>query len=428
MKLEPLSSVVTEKQVREIAEEFGTPVYVYSEELLEEQADSALAFPNAFGLTVRYAMKANPNRNILRLFRNKGIHIDASSGLEVRRALGAKFSPSEILLTAQEIPSDLETLVKMGVNYNACSLHQLATYGKSFQNSDVSVRINPGLGSGGTNRTNTGGPASSFGIWHEQFDEIMKITDRYNLNMVRVHTHIGSGSDPEVWKKVAGMSLGITKRFIGNGHKVHTLNLGGGYKVRRMDYEKSTDLQECGEPVKQAFEEFAETTGKKLRLEIEPGTFLVANGGCIIAENIDMVSTPVYDFLKTDSGMTENSRISLYGAQHPIAIVPKNNEMGTKEYIVSGHCCESGDILTPVDGNSEALQLRTLLESRRGDLVVIGGCGAYCSSMSMSNYNSFLEAPEVLIRRNGRFDEIRKRQTFEQLTQNEVWAIDYFRI
>jgi len=418
---EPLSKVFdSEDQIREIVKEFGTPTYVYSQNLLEEQTRKSLCFPNEYGLTVRYAMKANPNSNILRIFNQAGLHIDSSSEYEVRRAIKAGIHPQKIMLTSQKIPDNLTAILKGGVLYNACSLEQLENYGACFFGANVSVRINPGLGSGGTNRTNTGGPASSFGIWHEDFDEAAEIADTYNLNIQRVHTHIGSGSDPEVWKKVALMSLDFVKRFIDLGNCVETLNLGGGYKVGRMSYEKSTDLQECGMPVRQAFVDFAQKTGRKLKLEIEPGTFLVANAGAVISEIIDVKSTPEYNFIITDTGMTEVTRPSLYGAQHPITVLPEMPTGRFERYIVSGKCCESGDILTPVPGDSEALKPRILAEAGIvGDLVVIGGAGAYCAGMSAKNYNSYPEAAEVLIDRKGKTHLIRQRQTLEQMTQNE---------
>lgn len=425
INIEPLSLVVTEQQARLIIKKFGTPTYVYSQELLEQQAEEALAFPNAFGLTVRYAMKASSNVNILRILDAKGIHIDASSGLEAERAMDAEILPENILLTSQQIPGNLEQLVNDRVEYNACSLYQLETYGRLFPNSIVSVRINPGLGSGWNNMTNTGGLGSSFGIWHGQLPEVFKMLDKYGLNVDRVHTHIGSGSDPEVWKKVAGMSLDIVERFIKNNHEVRTLNLGGGYKVGRMQGEFSADLQNCGRPVKDLFEHFYREGYGKLHLEIEPGTFLTANAGCLVSRIVDMKSTPDYDFVISDTGMTEVTRPALYGAQHPISVVPTDgSKRGTGEYIVSGHCCESGDILTPVIEKPGELQPRQLLEARIGDIVVIGGTGAYCASMSAANYNSYLRAAEVLIGNNGIPQLIRKRQTLDQLTQNELIVID----
>lgn len=416
---QPLSPVVNEGQAREIAKEFGTPTYVYSQKLLEQQANKALAFPNEFGLIVRYAMKANSNVNILKIFHNKGISIDASSTYEVERAVNAGVPLSNISLTSQQVPKGYNS--GHGACFNACSLNQLKFHGLAYPRSNVGIRINPGLGSGGTNRTNTGGPSSSFGIWHEQFNEILEIAKEYDLCINRVHTHIGSGSNPKIWKKVSGMSLDIVKRFLDAGHEINTLNLGGGYKIGRMEGEESTNLQECGEPVRQKFIDFYKKTGVRLKLEIEPGTFLVANAGAVIATAIDIKSTPDYNFIITDSGMTEVTRPSLYGAQHPISVVSKDErKREPKKYIVSGHCCESGDILTPKLEDPETLAPRFLDDAKAGDLVVVGGTGAYCSSMPIANYNSYPKAAEVLIDKSGKPRLIRKRETLEQITGNEI--------
>ncbi|CAM9275844.1 unnamed protein product, partial [Laminaria digitata] len=166
----------------------------------------------------------------------------------------------------------------MGVGINACSLSQLRRLAQEAPGSSVGVRFNPGLGSGGTKSTNVGGPSSSFGIWYEWADEVKEICAGGDLTVSRVHTHIGSGSDPAVWQKVSGMSLDLVRQF----PDVTTLNLGGGYKTGRMSGEESTDLQAIGAPVKGDFVKFAEETGRELKLEIEPGTFLVANAGSMV--------------------------------------------------------------------------------------------------------------------------------------------------
>jgi len=205
---------------------------------------------------------------------------------------------------------------------------------------------------------------------------------------------------------------------------VTRLSLGGGFKVARVPGERSADLQEIGEAVQPMFEDFAERQGRALHLEIEPGTFLVANAGVILANVIDVVDTGEggYDFIKIDSGMTELLRPNLYGAQHPIELVPADGAdgRGTRAYLVSGHCCESGDMLTPEPGNPEGLAPRTLATARAGDTIVIGGAGAYCSGLSAKNYNSFPEAPEVLLTESGELRLIRRRQSLDQVTQNEI--------
>lgn len=407
------------EQARRLREAFGSPLYVYHLPTLEAQAEAALAFPHAYGLTVRYAMKAASNAAILQLFTRLGLHIDASSGYEVRRALAAGIQPETISLSSQELPGDFAELIELGIRFNACSLNQLEACGRLFPGTACGVRFNPGLGSGGTGKTNVGGPHSSFGIWHEWAPQVREIADQYDLTIERIHTHIGSGSDPAVWEKVAGMSLALVEQF----ESVATLNLGGGYKVGRMAGERSTDLPAIGLPVKTAFEQLAAASGRRIHLEIEPGTFLVANACALLCTAQDVVATGGAEgmhFIKLDAGMTEILRPSLYASQHPIIVLPEEATGQERDYLVVGHCCESGDILTPGPDDPESLAPRSLAEARPGDIVVIEGAGAYCSSMSAKHYNSYPEAAEVLIDHSGEGHLIRARQPLEQIYQNEI--------
>lgn len=410
---------LTEDQVRHVQQHYGTPVFVYDQKTLERRAKEVLAFPNAFGLTARYAMKACPTAAVIQVLHRAGLHIDASSGYEVRRAMKAGVPAGHIQLTAQQLPHDLKELVGLGVRFNACSLRQLEEYGKLFPGTEVSVRINPGLGSGHVNRTNVGGPSSSFGIWHEHLDQVLAIGTQYQLKLTRMHTHIGSGSDPEVWVRCAKLSLSIAARL----PHVELLSLGGGMKVGRMQGEPSADLQKIGNDILPEFRAFAAEHGRKLHLEIEPGTYLAANSGALVATIMDIVDTGANGntFIKIDAGMTEVLRPSLYGAQHPLVVVPTSDEdRATRDYLVVGHCCESGDVLTPEPGNPEGLKHRTLTEAKIGDALVIEGAGAYCSGMASKNYNAFPECAEVLLSPTGEFTLIRKAQTLEQVLQNEV--------
>jgi len=403
---------------RSIADQFGTPVYVYDAAILRANAAAVLNFPNAFGLTARYAMKASPNAAILKIFKQAGLHIDASSGYEVRRAIAAGYEPQQISLSTQELPADFVELYEMGIEINACSLNQLDRFGQAFPGRNIGLRFNPGAGSGGNNRTNVGGPSSSFGIWHEWIEQVRTIVAKYDLKAVRIHTHIGSGSDPAVWQKCSSMSLDLVRHF----PDVTSLNLGGGYKVARMADEVATDIQECGAPVAQLFREFATETGREIELEIEPGTFLVANACSVLSSVQDLVSTGAdgYEFIKLDTGMTEVLRPSIYGAQHPIYILQAEQSSTTKDYMIVGHCCESGDILTPAPGDPELLATRTLPETQIGDLCVIDGAGAYCSAMTTKNYNSFPEAAEVILDESKEPHLIRKRQDPSAIWANEV--------
>jgi len=426
---------LSESQVEAIRERFGTPVYVYDQRTLEAAADQVLAFPAPCRLVGRFAMKALPTAAVLRIFDAKGLHVDASSGFEAERALRAGIAPEKIQITAQELPKDLKGLVQRGVLFNACSLHQLQRYGALFPGGEVSVRINPGLGSGHNNRTNVGGPSSSFGIWHEKLPDVLALAREFDLRITGLHTHIGSGGDPEVWKRCAALTLGIARQL----PDLTRLSLGGGFKVARMPDEKAADLDAIGRALSPQIADFLSDRRGRLadrgerpaagsrddfQLEIEPGTFLVALAGAIVCEVIDLVDTGPsgHRFIKVDSGMTELLRPSLYGAQHPITVLPRGRSAAGAEgdYLVVGHCCESGDILTPGPGDPEGLAPRRLARAEIGDTVVIEGAGAYASGMAASNYNAFPKAAEILIERSGETRLIRARQTLDQSLENEL--------
>lgn len=410
---------LSKEQAFTLRETYGTPVYVYDENTLEASAAAVLDFPNAFGLTARYAMKAMSTAAILRIFDRLGLHMDASSSYEAERAMRAGIAPGHIQITSQDLPWNLKALVENGCLYNACSLRQLEVYGELFPETEVCVRINPGLGSGHSNRTNVGGPSSSFGIWHDYVSRVLALAQRYRLRLTGMHTHIGSGADPEVWLHCARLALDIAARL----PEVNRLSLGGGFKPARMEYEENADLQAIGNGLLPEFKAFAASQGRELRLEIEPGAYLTAGAGVMVCSVTDVVDTggDGYRFVKTDSGMNDIMRPAFYGAQHPFTLMPASSRDGEElDYLVVGHCCESGDILSPEPGNPEGLQTRTLTRANVGDLLVIGGTGAYCASMSAKNYNSFPESPEVLLTKEGTMKLIRRRQSMEHMLANEI--------
>jgi len=407
--------LLTAAQAAEVRERFGTPCYVYDRAALERTARRLLALDAPYGFTLRYAMKANPSRQILLLFRDLGLHVDASSDWEVERALRAGFAPDRIQLSSQMPPARLAEHVRRGVRLNACSLHQLEAIGRAAPGHAIAVRMNPGLGSGSTKRTNTGGPSSSFGIWHEYLADARALAARHGLTIRTLHSHIGSGADPDVWQRVTRMTLDLAADL----PDVAVVNLGGGFKVGRMPEEPTADMDDVAAHVRRELEAFRERDGRRLHLEIEPGTYLVAMAGAVVATCIDVVDTGKdgYLFAKLDTGMTEVTRPSLYGAQHPIDVLTAGREPA--EVVFVGPCCESGDILTPAPGDPEALGPRWVPRPQIGDLVLVGGAGAYCAAMSTINYNSYPQAPEVMLEPDGTLRLIRRRQSLDQILQNE---------
>ena len=405
---------------QKVAKKIGTPAYIYFEEDLLKNLQVFQAIKAPYGLIIRFAMKANSSSAILRFYEKMGVHFDASTFNECVRAIkGSKIDGAKIRLTSQEVQSkeNLQFLAKNGVLYTACSLLQLETYGKVLPNTTISIRFNIGIGSGWTPQTTTGGRTSPFGIY-EQKEEINALLKKYKLTLTTVHLHIGSGSDPEKQKEAIRKALIFVKEY----PTVTTLNMGGGYKVAGMSYEHAADISGIGREMAIALKDFQKETGRKILLEVEPGTALVAKAGYIVTTVTDTVSTGAQgeEFLKINGGMNMNARIPMYGAQHPIVLIPQTKKKrGIKEYLVFGVCCESGDVLTVRPGKPEYLDPRRMLEAQVGDLLIIGRAGAYCASMAPENYNSQQIHPEVLVRKNGELNIIRVLQPIE-----DVWKYE----
>ncbi|HUQ85301.1 MAG TPA: hypothetical protein VM077_03160 [Candidatus Limnocylindrales bacterium] len=402
-----------------INKKFGTPLYVYFEDELVNKLELFKSIPVPYGLIVRYAIKANSTAAILKLFNKNGSHFDASTFNECIRIIkGAGIDGEKIRLTSQEVLSEekFKFIKKNGILYTACSLLQLETYGKKIPNTEVGIRFNIGIGSGHFPHLSTGGKNSSFGIY-KQRKEIDSILKKYNLILKVVHLHIGSGSDPEKQKQAIIEGLKIVKDY----PSVDTINMGGGFKVAIMRYDKTTDVRVMGLEMKKAIVKFEKDTGRRIKLEVEPGKALVANAGYILTEIVDKVSTGSagQEFLKVNGGMNMNARIPMHGAQHPFVIIPRNPKKDTEKYVVSGICCENGDVLTIRRGDSTVIEARNMVSAEVGELFVIGGTGGYCSSMASLNYNSQQIHPEILVRKNGELDLIRTRQPIEDIWKYE---------
>lgn len=382
-------------QARSLTQTHGSPLYIYDTNALKARARQLKSLMLPFGLTIRYAVKANPHPNIIRLFNNEGLHFDASSSYEAEMLLNLGISGESISLSSQQPAHDLSRLLTANVQFVATSLHQLQLFIDVANPGDhVALRINAGVGAGHNNRTTTAGMSASFGIWHEYLDQALAIADTTGVIVDRLHTHIGSGADSKSWTEAINASLAIAARM----PDVTTLDLGGGYKVRRVEGELEANMTEIMSIFAERLEHFYKRTGRKLHLEIEPGTWLVAHAGALLTEVVDIVDTGPegYTFLRTNTGMNDFLRPTLYGAQHDIQVLNDSKERA--DYIVVGHNCESGDILTVAPGNAEVLQPRHLPKARIGDVLAIKDVGAYSASLRATGYNAFPAAKEIMIR------------------------------
>lgn len=373
-----------------------TPRYEYSKSRIQERVSYLMGLSTPYGLTVRYALKANPHPEIIRMMHESGVHFDASSSYEAAELLALGIPGNHISLSSQQSPHNLEELLAHGVLFVATSLKQLDLFlsiDAHKRPNTVAVRINPPVGHGHNNRTTTGGANASFGIWHEYASEVLARTQKANVRIDRMHIHIGSGADPKVWGDVMDNALSITREFT----DVVSLDIGGGYKVRRYGEEEETDMERVFEVFTEKIVSFSKDTGRMLKLEIEPGTYAIAHAGTLVATIDDIVDTGKdgNTFIRLNTGMNDFLRSALYGARHDIEVV--NSATTTTTYVVVGHNCESGDIFTPEEADPERMEARELRTARIGDEVRIHDVGAYCASMRAKGYNSFPDATEVLV-------------------------------
>jgi diaminopimelate decarboxylase len=380
--------------LRNIAREQGMPCFVYSREMLADRAKKLLSLEMPYGFIPRYAVKANNHLEVVRLFAETGLHFDASSSYEAVELLEQGISGEKISLSSQQPAHNLAELLQAGVLYVATSLHQLALFLESGGHPDtVGLRVNPGVGAGHNNRTTTGGTQSSFGLWQSYVPEAVAHAAKAGVKIDRLHVHIGSGADPSMWGKTIETALGIAEML----PDVMSLDIGGGYKIHRYGDEQESDMAAIGVEFACQLQGFAHKTGRKLRLEVEPGTWLVGHAGVLLAEVVDMVDTGEsgHTFLRLNTGMNDIARPGMYGAQHRLAVLSDVAE--TTEYVVVGHNCETGDILTPAPGDPERIVPRELQKASIGDVVAIYDTGAYCRTMSHKGYNSFPSAVETFV-------------------------------
>lgn len=403
--------------VRDIAQRFGTPVYVYSLSILRESIAEILPLSPV----VRFAMKACSNTKILQEMLKSGIKIDAVSIPEIQRALKAGYSPEDICLSSDVFfnSSEAEFCLKNRIFCSCGSLGMLEEYGETRKrlglgSDGVSIRINPGEGAGHSKKTNTGGPYSKHGIWYENLDEAKAIAKKYELKIIGAHSHIGSGGDMEHLSRISGKLVDFAKQF----PDLQIVNFGGGLPYE-YDPDKPQAVIADYQPIlKERTQELEKHFGRPITCEIEPGRRFVAGCGFLIGEVRSLNHTfdenkKRLDYVLTNVGFCHLLRPMAYGSYHPIWFAGDGLGKET-DVIVAGPVCESGDVLT--QKNEEPVPRRLPLP-KRGNLIVIGGAGAYGHVMS-SNYNSQPLIPEVLVE-GGQMTLIRRRQTLEDVIREE---------
>ncbi|WP_116525040.1 diaminopimelate decarboxylase [Seonamhaeicola aphaedonensis] len=397
---------MTENQLLKIAQDFGSPVYVYDAEKIEGQYKRLTnAFKDVKSLKINYAVKALSNISILKLLHSLGSGIDTVSIQEVQLGLTAGYKPEQIIFTPNGVSLDeIEKAAKLGVKINIDNLSILEQFGTKHPDIPVCIRINPHVMAGGNSNISVGHIDSKFGISIHQIPHILRIVENTKMTINGIHMHTGSDIlDIEVFLYASEILFKTAKQF----KNLDFIDFGSGFKVPYKAGDIETNIEELGKKLSKRFNDFCKEYGKELTLAFEPGKFLVSESGNFLVQVNAVKQTTSTVFAQIDSGFNHLIRPMFYGSHHDIINI--SNPRGKERfYTVVGYICE-----TDTFGSN-----RRINEISEGDVLCFKNAGAYCFSMA-SNYNSRYRPAEVLWYKNQAY-LIRKRETFDDITKNQV--------
>ena len=390
----------------QIANEFGTPTYVYDVELIEKQYDKLI---NAFGnheVKLHYALKALNNINILKVLKQQGAGLDAVSNEEIQLGLRAGFKPDQILFTPNCVSfEEIQEAVEVGVHINIDNLSILEKFGQVYGSSKACcVRLNPHIMAGGNSNISVGHIDSKFGISIHQVKHIERIVKHYGIRVTGLHMHTGSDIiDGDVFLRGAQLLYEAATYF----PDLEFMDFGSGFKVAYKEGDIVTNIERVGQQISDSFTEFCSSYGRKLELWFEPGKFLVSEAGKFLVKVNVVKQTTSTVFAGVNSGQNHLIRPMFYNAYHHIENI-SNPSGEPKLYSVVGNICESDTF-----GYD-----RMISEIHVGNILAMHNAGAYGFTMS-NQYNARFRPAEVLVK-DGKAHLIRKRETFEDLVRNEI--------
>lgn len=391
-----------------IAREYGTPVYVYNEDILRSRMRNVAGVIKHYDYTANYSTKANTNIEILKMVLDEGLNADAMSVGEIEMLLKAGFTPDRIFFVSNNVSEDeLKYAAEKGIMTSLDSLDQLRLYGQVNPGGKCAVRLNPGVGAGHHEKVVTAGKKTKFAIQESDVDEIFEIAKEYNLTIAGINQHVGSlFMDPEPFLAAVENFLTIAMKF----KNLEFIDFGGGYGIpyHKLDGEADFDMDSFSVRFEALIDKFVKDYGYAPKFKTEPGRYCVAEGSVLLGRVHATKENSGVHYAGCDIGMNVLVRPSMYDSHHDIEIardgeiLPREN---MKEVNVVGNICESGDILA---------KNRMLPEIKKGDVVCVLDAGAYGYSMC-SSYNSRPRPAEVLIQKDGSARLIRRRETIEDL-------------
>lgn len=408
-------TALTRDNLLPLVRQYGGPVWAYDASVIAERISQLQQFD-----VVRFAQKACSNIHILRLMRAAGVKVDSVSLGEIERALVAGFTPGgdEIVFTADVLDEPtLARLAELKIPVNAGSVDMLHQLGEVSEGHPVWLRVNPGFGHGHSQKTNTGGENSKHGIWYTDLVLALEAIQQHKLKLVGIHMHIGSGVDYAHLEQVCDA---MVNQVIGLGHDLEAISAGGGLSIPYRFGEEAINTEHYFGLWDAARQRVAKHLGHPVKLEIEPGRFLVAESGVLVSKVRAVKAMGSRHFVLVDAGFNDLMRPAMYGSYHHISAIAGDDrpldEQNTVDSVVAGPLCESGDVFTQLEGGK--VETRALPQVKPGDYLVFHDTGAYGASMS-SNYNSRPLLPEVLFEA-GQPREIRRPQTIQELLTLEL--------
>lgn len=401
-----MSQSLSPTQLVQLAEQFGTPLYVYHAEKIKEQYEALSKAFEKRSARFFYACKALTNINILKYINSLGAGLDCVSINEVKLGLKAGFTPERILFTPNCVDfAEIEEGKNLGINLNIDNISILEQFGNKFGSSyPILIRFNPHIMGGGHYKMSTGHIDSKFGISVHQMRHIERIVKTTGLKVRGIHMHTGSDI-----KDIRVFLAGLEVMFEIAAHfpDLEVIDLGSGFKVPYNEDDVRTDVFELGEKVSEAFAKWEKENNKALQVWFEPGKFLVSEAGYFVVKCNVIKQTTATVFVGVNSGFNHLIRPMMYEAYHRIQNIsnPNGND---RIYTVVGNICETDTFAWD----------RKLNEVREGDYLVFYNAGAYGFEMA-SNFNSRLKPAEVLVK-DGEALLIRRRDVFEDLMKNVV--------
>ncbi len=392
----------------ELTARFGTPLYVYNEDIIRDRMKTVAGLITKYPYTANYSMKANSNPVLLKIASEEGLNCDAMSVGELKLLERVSFPYERIFFVPNNVSDEeMKYAMERGIMVSLDSLDQLDRFGTLFPGAECSVRVNPGIGAGHHEKVVTAGKHTKFAVAIDDIPAVHEIAKKHGLKIVGINQHVGSlfmEIDPYVAAVKSLLDVALTFPDL------KLIDFGGGFGTpyHKLDGEEPFPMEALHDALEPVLDDFVAKYGYAPLFKSEPGRFCVAEGSVILGRAYARKTNAGVRYLGCDIGMNVLARPSLYDAWHDVEILRDGKSIAgseTEVITVTGNICESGDVIA---------RDRKLPIAQDGDLICVLDAGAYGYSMAYT-YNTRPRPAEVMITTDGKIRLIRRRETFEDM-------------